>query len=66
VSMTDTHWLVGVSFAKTPLEEISAKVAQIKALGWEETGSRGDPWAEFSAKAQPSGLPGTDLDVHPR
>lgn len=35
-----------VSFARTPLEEISGKVERIKALGWQECeDGRGDPWA---------------------
>ena len=46
----------GVSFAKTPLAEISGKVAEIVALDWEETG-RGDPWAVSFGKdfSDPSG-----------
>jgi len=35
---------VGVSFARTPLEQISTKVEEIKALGWEvREDSRGNP-----------------------
>lgn len=37
-------FIAGVSFAKTPLAEISGKVAEIEACGWKED-SRGDPWA---------------------
>ena len=33
-----------VSFAHTPLNEISGKAAEIKALGWREGEDRGDPW----------------------
>lgn len=33
----------GVSFVKAPLAEISGKVAEIIALGWEEV-RRLDPW----------------------
>lgn len=43
--------IAGVSFARTPLEEISAKVEQIKALGWREReDGRGDPWAASFVK----------------
>jgi len=45
-----------VSFALTPLEEISAKVEQIKALGWQvREDRRGDPWAAGFAKDVPEG-----------
>jgi hypothetical protein len=45
-----------VSFARTPLEEISAKVEQIKALGWREReDGRGDPWAVSFYKDVPEG-----------
>jgi hypothetical protein len=33
------------SFASTPFEEISTKHEEIRAAGWEPTGTRGDPWA---------------------
>jgi hypothetical protein len=44
-----------VSFAQTPLEEISRKVEEIKALGWSERehGARGDPWAASFVKDFP-------------
>ena len=35
---------VGVSFAKTPVDEVSAKHGEILALGLAES-DRGDPWA---------------------
>jgi hypothetical protein len=36
---------VGVSFARTPLAEISAKVAELEALGWRERDDgRDEPW----------------------
>lgn len=45
---------VVVSFARTPLEEISSKVEEIKALGWEEReDSRGNPWAVAFVKDFP-------------
>jgi hypothetical protein len=43
---------VGVSFARTPLAEVSEKVAAIEALGWHEI-SRGDPWAASFNKEVP-------------
>jgi hypothetical protein len=43
---------IGVSFARTPLSELSAKVAGIEALGWAETG-RGDPWVTLFRKDVP-------------
>lgn len=46
--------IAAVSFARTPLEEISAKVEQIKALGWRESeDGRGDPWASSFVKDVP-------------
>ena len=46
----------GVSFARTPLEEISTKVEQIKTLGWREReDGRGDPWAVSFYKDVPEG-----------
>jgi hypothetical protein len=43
-----------VSFARTPLEQISGKVAAIKALGWREREDvRGDPWAASFVKDFP-------------
>ena len=47
-----TTWYAGVSFARTPLEEVSAKVEAIKALGWHEE-RRGDPWVGTFSKAMP-------------
>lgn len=42
---------VGVSFARTPLHEVSAKVEEIEALGWREReDGRGDPWAASFVK----------------
>jgi hypothetical protein len=44
--MTTFTQFASVSFAKTPLPEVSAKAAEIAALGWEEReDGRGDPWA---------------------
>jgi hypothetical protein len=42
--MTDVTMHVGVSFAKTPVNEIGSKAEALRALGWRE-GERGDPWA---------------------
>ena len=39
-----------VSFARTPLEELSAKVEQITAFGWHECEGRGNPWVAKFAK----------------
>jgi hypothetical protein len=41
--MTSNEMLVGVSFARTPITEISAKANAIQELGWRED-KRGDPW----------------------
>jgi hypothetical protein len=41
--MTSNEMLVGVSFARTPVAEISAKANAIQELGWRED-KRGDPW----------------------
>jgi hypothetical protein len=41
--MTNNEMLVGVSFARTPVAEISAKANAIQELGWRED-KRGDPW----------------------
>lgn len=41
--MTSNEMLVGVSFARTPVTEISAKANAIQELGWRED-KRGDPW----------------------
>ena len=45
-TVTTTFTLIAsVSFARTPLDEISTRSEEIRALGWEEaTGRRGDPW----------------------
>lgn len=37
-------FIVGVSFARTPVAEVSAKAAEIEALGWREI-DRADPWS---------------------
>jgi hypothetical protein len=52
--MTDIDVRTGVSFAKTPLAEISGKAEEIQALGWQEDG-RGDPWAVEYRKSVPRG-----------
>jgi len=46
-------WSASVSFAKTPLDEIGAKVAELKAAGWVDSGRRGDPWVAVFDKRQP-------------
>ncbi|MGD0272507.1 MAG: hypothetical protein ABSB96_02080 [Gaiellaceae bacterium] len=51
--MTDVKKISGVSFAKAPLDEISGKAAEILALGWKESGLRGDPWAVSFEKVFP-------------
>ena len=44
----------GVSFARTPLEEVSSLARRIEALGWRETeDGRGDPWAATFRKDFP-------------
>jgi hypothetical protein len=52
--MTNIDVLVGVSFARTPLAEISAKANAIQELGWRED-KRGDPWVVGYRKAIPAG-----------
>jgi hypothetical protein len=45
---------VAVSFARTPLAEVSAKAAELEALGWHEVeDGRGDPWAATFRKNVP-------------
>lgn len=54
--MTNRTWITSVSFARTPLAEIGAKVAAIKELGWQEDeNGRGDPWAASFRKDFPEG-----------
>ena len=48
--MTEIDVLVGVSFARTPVAEISAKANAIQELGWREE-KRGDPWVVTYRKA---------------
>jgi len=56
--------IAAVSFARTPLEEISAKVEQIKALGWREReDGRGDPWAASFTKDVPEGEPDPEAEL---
>lgn len=52
--MTNIDMLVGVSFARTPVAEISAKANAIQELGWRED-KRGDPWVVTYRKAIPEG-----------
>ena len=52
--MTNIDMLVGVSFARTPLAEISAKANAIQELGWRED-KRGDPWVVAYRKTIPEG-----------
>jgi hypothetical protein len=52
VTMPLRSWTVGVSFVRTPLAQISAKVEQIESLGWREYG-RGDPWVATFQKDLP-------------
>ncbi len=57
-------WVVAVSFARTPLEEISAKAAEIEALGWREReGGRGDPWAASFQKDLPEGEADPEVEL---
>lgn len=51
----DIEVITAVSFAKTPLGEISKKAEQIRALGWKED-RRGDPWAVTYRKWVPRGV----------
>jgi hypothetical protein len=52
--MTNNEMLVGVSFARTPVGEISAKANAIQELGWRED-KRGDPWVVAYRKVIPEG-----------
>jgi hypothetical protein len=52
--MTNNDMLVGVSFARTPVAEISAKADAIQELGWRED-KRGDPWVVAYRKVLPEG-----------
>lgn len=52
--MTNSEILVGVSFARTPVAEISAKANAIQELGWRED-KRGDPWVVAYRKEIPEG-----------
>jgi hypothetical protein len=52
--MTNNEVLVGVSFARTPVAEISAKANAIQELGWRED-KRGDPWVVAYRKVIPEG-----------
>jgi hypothetical protein len=49
---TNRDWSVAVSFAKTPLSEVSAKAQEITAHGWEYR-DRGDPWSASFGKKLP-------------
>lgn len=51
-----------VSFARMPLAEVSAKVAEIEALGWVEVG-RGDPWAVSFRKEVPEEQADPEADL---
>lgn len=42
--MAEITIFASVSFAKTPVSEVSDRAGRITALGWVERG-RGDPWA---------------------
>jgi hypothetical protein len=46
-----------VSFARTPLHEISGRAQKIAALGWRED-SRGDPWVVSFVKDFPENQAG--------
>jgi len=61
--MAETTLLAGVSFARTPLTEISAKDAEIRAAGWEPTGTRGDPWAATYRKQVPEDDPDPEREL---
>ena len=52
--MTNNEMFVRVSFARTPVAEISAKANAIQELGWTEE-KRGDPWVVAYRKAIPEG-----------
>jgi hypothetical protein len=54
--------LIGVSFVKTPLAEISAKTAAIEALGWRPR-DRGDPWVVSYFKDFATDLAASDAEV---
>jgi hypothetical protein len=43
--MTTFTMFAAVSFAKTPVSEISAKASEIGALGWQERDDSRGPWA---------------------
>lgn len=52
--MGTTSFTIAVSFAKTPLNEITQKVVEIEALGWLDE-DRGDPWVVAFVKKIPEG-----------
>jgi hypothetical protein len=52
--MTNSERLVRVSFARTPVAEISTKANTIQKLGWRED-KRGDPWIVAYRKVIPEG-----------
>jgi hypothetical protein len=52
--MTNNEMFVRVSFARTPVAEISAKANAIQELGWRED-KRGDPWVVAYRKVIPGG-----------
>jgi hypothetical protein len=51
-----------VSFARTPLSEVTERAAAIEALGWRETG-RGDPWIVSLRKDVPEEEPDPAAEV---
>jgi hypothetical protein len=52
-----------VSFAATPVDEVSARHATICAAGWVPTGARGDPWAMRYEKGFPEGDPDPEREL---
>jgi hypothetical protein len=53
-----------VSFARTPLDEIAAKVEVIKARGWQEReDGRGDPWVASFVKHFPEGTGDVEAEL---
>ena len=56
--------VVGVSFARTPLAEITAKAHELEALGWTQVeDGRGDPWAASFRKDVPEDEPDKSAEI---
>jgi hypothetical protein len=52
----------GVSFAATPMAEVSERAAAIEALGWREVG-RANPWVISFQKDVPEDAPDPEAEV---